>query len=201
MKLISSTRRQKSGYIVIILAIIVVIIAYTVIWMIARKLTQILPAGSKTNTVEYYYQTNPASQTLPGLSGNSPLKTEGASASSYTLQVSAFTFFYGVHGSNGWVSLATNLTVTAPGTCNELENDSNRYVVVFNTGTNSVTMAYDANTGNELYEVTNQPVTATVCKSTNLWTGSRSGLTPTACRTRCRAIPTPTRSSRRRFTK
>ena len=62
--------------------------------------------------------------------------------------------------------------MTAPGTCNELENDSNRYVVVFNTGTNSLTMAYDANTGNELYEVTNQPGTVTICKSTNLvdWT-------------------------------
>ena len=41
-------------------------------------------------------------------------------------------------------------------------------MVAFNTGTNSITMAYDANTGNELYEVTNQPVSVTICKSTNL---------------------------------
>ena len=166
MNLNPSTRRQKSGFIVIILAIIVVIIAYTLVWLIARKLTQIIPNG-KTNTVQYYYQTNYGyPQNLPGLKLDSPF-VEGASTTN-VLPVSAFTFLYGFHAGHGWVNFNTNLTVTVPGTVCELENDSIRYVVAFNTGTNSLTMAYDANTGTELYEVTNQPVTVTICKSTNL---------------------------------
>lgn len=66
----------------------------------------------------------------------------------------------------------TNTVSTPAGAGNELENDSNVYAIAVNLGTYSVYLKYDAQTGNQLSEVSNAAVIAVIQKSTNLvnWT-------------------------------
>lgn len=165
MKLNQYRRPQQSGFIVIIIAIIVVALAASFIFYIARVLSQLKLGGSNTNSTSFYYQTN--------YGGYTPLQVNYQSPTNGSGQSPTFTFGYGICSSNwqGWMSL-TNTIATPAGSGNELENDSNIYAISVNLGTYSVYLKYDAQTGNQLSEVSNAAVIAVIQKSTNLvnWT-------------------------------
>ena len=166
MKIPQSNRRNNSAFIEIIVAMMVLIIGAVVIYQIARLLSQVFPSGStNTNTASFYYQTNNG--------GYAMQQSTYHPSSGISEQSPTFTFGYGICSSNwqGWMSL-TNTIATIPGTGNELENDSNIYAISVNMGTYSVYLTYDAQTGNQLSEVSNSAVIAVIQKSTNLvdWT-------------------------------